>query len=64
MAGKQGWAKSCCKILVLSNIVIDDIILRQNAHNTLDYWWRGDRVMKPIIIYGDYYSGGHEEGQI
>jgi len=28
-------------------------ILGQNAHHTPAYWWRGDRVMKPISIYGD-----------
>ncbi len=27
-------------------------ILRQNAHHTPAYWWRGDRVMKPISVWG------------
>ncbi len=28
-------------------------ILRQNAHHTPAYGWRGDRVMKPISRYLD-----------
>ncbi len=27
-------------------------ILRQNAHHTPAYWGRGDRVMKPISVWG------------
>ncbi len=27
-------------------------ILRQNAHHTPAYWWRRDRVMKPISVWG------------
>ncbi len=27
-------------------------IVRQNAHHTPAYWWRGDRVMKPISVWG------------
>ncbi len=27
-------------------------ILRQNAHHTPAYWWRGDRMMKPISVWG------------
>jgi len=33
------------------NIHMDDAtaaIVRQNAHHTPAYWWRGDRVMNPI----------------
>ncbi len=33
-------------------------ILRQNAHHTPAYWWRGDRVMKPISVWG--WLGGHD----
>ncbi len=33
-------------------------ILRQNAHHTPAYWWRGDRVMKPISVCG--WLGGHD----
>ncbi len=33
-------------------------ILRQNAHHTPAYWWRGDRVMKPICVWG--WLGGHD----
>ncbi len=25
---------------------------RQNAHHTPAYWWRGDKVMKPISVWG------------
>ncbi len=35
-------------------------ILRQNAHHTPSYWWRGDRVMKPISVWG--WLGGHDAG--
>jgi len=44
------------------SILLDDAmaaILRQNAHHTPAYWWRGDRVMKPISIWGRL--GGHDE---
>ncbi len=27
-------------------------ILHQNAHHTPANWWRGDRVMKPISVWG------------
>ncbi len=27
-------------------------ISRQNAHHTPAYWWRGDRMMKPISVWG------------
>ncbi len=33
-------------------------ILHQNAHHTPPYWWRGDRVMKPISVWG--WLGGHD----
>ncbi len=36
----------------MCSIHLDDAtaaILCQNAHHTPAYWWRGDRVMKPII---------------
>ncbi len=33
-------------------------ILRQNAHHTPAYWWRGDRVMKPISVWG--WLEGHD----
>ncbi len=33
-------------------------ILCQNAHHTPAYWWRGDRVMKPISVWG--LLGGHD----
>ncbi len=45
-------------------IQLDDMtaaILRQNAHHTPAYWWRGDRVMKPICVWG--WLEGHG-GQI
>ncbi len=32
-------------------------IVRQNSHHTPAYWWRGDRVMKPISVWGRL--GGH-----
>ncbi len=32
-------------------------ILRQNAHHTPAYWWRGDKEMKPISVWG--LLGGH-----
>ncbi len=37
------------------SIHLDDAtaaILRQNAHHTPAYWWRGDRVVKPISVWG------------
>ncbi len=37
------------------SIHLDDVtaaILRQNTHHTPAYWWRGDRVMKPISVWG------------
>ncbi len=37
------------------SIHLDDAmaaIVRQTAHHTPAYWWRGDRVMKPINIWG------------
>ncbi len=33
-------------------------ILCQNVHHTPAYWWRGDRVMKPITVWG--WLGGHD----
>ncbi len=42
------------------NVHLDDAtaaILCQNAHHTPAYWWRGDRVMKPISVWG--WLGGH-----
>ncbi len=33
-------------------------ILCQNAHHTPAYWWRGDKVMKPIGVWG--LLGGHD----
>ncbi len=33
-------------------------ILHQNAHHTPAYWWRGDRVMKSISVWG--WLGGHD----
>ncbi len=33
-------------------------ILRQNAQHTPTYWWREDRVMKPIRVWG--ILGGHD----
>ncbi len=43
------------------SIHLDDAtaaILRQNAHHTPAYWWRGDRVMKPISVWG--WLRGHD----
>ncbi len=40
----------------MCSIHLDDAtaaILRQSAHHTPAYWWRGDRVMNPIGRYGD-----------
>ncbi len=39
----------------MCSIHLDDVmaaILCQHAHNTPAYWWRGDRVMKPISVWG------------
>ncbi len=39
----------------MCSIHLDDAtaaILCQNAHHTPAYWWRGDRVMKPISLWG------------
>ncbi len=33
-------------------------ILRQNTPHTPAYWWRGDRVMKPVSVRG--WLGGHD----
>ncbi len=33
-------------------------ILRQKTHHTPAYCWRGDRVMKPISVWG--LLGGHD----
>ncbi len=44
------------------SIHLDDetaAILRQNAHHTPAYWWRG--VMKPISVWG--WLRGYDEGQ-
>ncbi len=43
------------------SIHLDDAtaaIVRQTAHHTPAYWWRGDRVMKPISVWG--WLGGHD----
>jgi len=29
-------------------------LLHQNTHQTPAYWWRGDRVMKPNSIFGNF----------
>ncbi len=45
----------------MCSIHLDDAtaaILHQNAHHTPAYWWRGDRVMKPISVWG--WLGGHD----
>ncbi len=45
----------------MCSIHLDDAtaaILRQNAHHAPAYWWRGDRVMKPISVWG--WLGGHD----
>ncbi len=45
----------------MCSIHLDDAtaaILRQNAHHTPAYWWRGDRVMTPISAWG--WLGGHD----
>ncbi len=42
------------------SIHLDDAtaaILRHNTHHTPAYLWRGDRVMKPISVWG--WLGGH-----
>ncbi len=39
----------------MCSIHLDDAtaaILHQNNHHTPAYWWRGDRVMKPINVWG------------
>ncbi len=46
---------------LMCSIHLDDAtaaILRQNAHHTPAYWWRGDKVMKPICVWG--LVGGHD----
>ncbi len=43
------------------SIHLDDAtaaILRQNTPHTPAYWWRGDRVMKPVSVWG--WLGGHD----
>ncbi len=43
------------------SIHLDDAaaaVLCQNAHHTPAYWWRGDREMKPISVWG--WLGGHD----
>ncbi len=43
------------------SIHLDDAtaaILHQNSHHTPAYWWRGDRVMKPISVWG--WLGGYD----
>ncbi len=43
------------------SIHLDDAtaaIVCQTAHHTPAYWWRGDRVMKPISVWG--WLGGHD----
>ncbi len=45
----------------MCSIYLDDAtaaIVRQNAHHTPVYWWRGDRVMTPISVWG--WLGGHD----
>ncbi len=45
----------------MCSIHMDDVtaaILGQNAHHTPAYWWRGDRVMEPISVWG--WLGGHD----
>ncbi len=45
----------------MCSIHLDDAmaaILRQNAHHTSAYWWRGDRLMKPISVWG--WLGSHD----
>ncbi len=45
----------------MCSIHLDDAtaaILHQNAQHTPAYWWRGDRVMKPISVWG--WWGGHD----
>ncbi len=45
----------------MCSIHLDDAmaaIVRQNAHHTPAYWWRGDRVMKTISVWG--WLGGHD----
>ncbi len=45
----------------MCSIHLDDAtaaIVRQNAHHTPAYWWRGDKVMKPISVWG--WLGGHD----
>jgi len=46
----------------MCSIHLDDdataAIVRQNPHHTPAYWWRGDRVMKPISVWG--LLGGHD----
>ncbi len=46
----------------MCSIHLDDAtaaIVRQNAHHTPAYWWRGDRVMKPISLWG--WLGGYDD---
>ncbi len=45
----------------MSSIHLDDAtaaVLHQNAHHRPAYLWRGDRVMKPISVWG--WLGGHD----
>ncbi len=45
----------------MCSIHLDDptaAILHQNAHHTPAYWWRGDRLMKQISVWG--WLGGHD----
>ncbi len=45
----------------MCSIHLDDAtaaIVRHNAHHTPIYWWRGDRVMKSLSVWG--WLGGHD----
>ncbi len=45
----------------MCSIHLDDAtaaILCQNAHHTPAHWWRGNKVMKPISVWG--WLGGHD----
>ncbi len=51
----------------MCSIHLDDAtaaILRHNTHHTLAYWWRGDRVMKPISVWGWLGLGLGHGGQM
>ncbi len=61
---RRGGGGGYLLITTISSIHLDDdvtaAILRHNDHHTPAYWWREDRVMKPISVWR--WLGGHDAG--